>query len=79
MPLWPFSGSTVAKTTKSPASLELEIQALLPLITQSSPSRTALALSANASEPLDCSERAKLQTVSVPPASLELEIQALLP
>merc|ERR1719464_2444108 len=35
MPLWPLLGSAFAKTTKSPASLELEIQAFWPSMTQS--------------------------------------------
>mmetsp|Transcript_12480 Transcript_12480/g.31351 ORF Transcript_12480/g.31351 Transcript_12480/m.31351 type:complete len:290 (+) Transcript_12480:907-1776(+) len=67
MPLWPLEKSVLAKTTNRPASLELEIQHLVPSITHSPApsSHVALVLRAKASDPLFASVRQKLHTVSV--------------
>mmetsp|Transcript_5375 Transcript_5375/g.13767 ORF Transcript_5375/g.13767 Transcript_5375/m.13767 type:complete len:286 (-) Transcript_5375:216-1073(-) len=67
IPLCPLEKSALAKTTNRPASLELEIQHLVPSMTHSPDpsSHVALVLRAKASEPLPASVRQKLHTVSV--------------
>ncbi|VEU33830.1 unnamed protein product [Pseudo-nitzschia multistriata] len=70
-PLWPRERSTVAKTSRSRASLALEIQSLLPLRTKEDPSveedAVAVVARAKASEPAACSLRQKAER-QPPPA-----------
>ena len=66
MPLYPAAGSTVAKTTKNPASAALVIHNLRPVSRYSAASldNTARVVSANASEPEPASDNAYDPTVS---------------
>ena len=58
IPRYPFDGSTVANTTKRPASAPFVIQSLRPLSTHPPLVAVARVCNANASEPLAASESA---------------------
>src|SRR3954469_10718190 len=57
-PRWPSAGSTVATTTLTSAMPPFEMKILVPLMTQSSPSRLAVVRSALTSEPAPASPAA---------------------
>ena len=68
MPLWPAARSFIVNSTQTSATGPLVIQFLVPLITQPSPSRTAMVFCAAASLPASGSLSAK-QPSSLPCAS----------
>ena len=68
MPLWPASLLFIVNSTQTSATGALVIQFFVPLITQDSPSFTAVVFCADASEPASGSDSAK-QPRSLPDAS----------
>ena len=68
MPLWPSPASFIVNRTQTSATGPLVIQFLMPLMTKSSPSGSAMVFCAAASQPASGSESAK-QPSSLPDAS----------